>query len=133
MSGWIEGNIMPTDLTIILDNRPGTIAGAAEAIAGAGINVQGTCGFPAEGLGVMHVLVDDGDADTARSAAADAGYEVRAEREVIVTDVEDRPGALAEVARRVADAGINVDLLYLATGTRLVLGPDDLDAARRAL
>ena len=124
---------MATDLTIILDDRPGTIAEAAEAIAEAGINLLGVCGFPSGGVGVMHVLVDDGDADGARKAAEDAGFEVRASREVLVTDIEDRPGALAEAARSIADEDINVDLLYLATDTRLVLGPDDLDAARAAL
>ena len=54
-------------------------------------------------------------------------------REVVVTDVEDRPGELGRLMRRVADAGVNVDLVYLATNTRLVVGAADLDAARSAL
>ncbi len=124
---------MATDLTIILENRPGTIADVGEALAGAGVNLLGGCGFPCEGVGVMHLLVDDGDADAAREAAERAGFEVRDQREVLVTEIEDRTGALGELARRVANAGVNVDLLYLATDTRVVLGPDDLDKARNAL
>lgn len=122
---------MPTDLTIILDDRPGTIAAASEALGGAGVNIEGTCGFPCGGEGIFHVLVDD--ADTARSAAEGAGFEVRDQREVVVADIEDRPGALGELTRRVADQGINVDLVYLATGTRVVLGGEDVDGIRAAI
>ena len=124
---------MATDLTIILENRPGTIADVGEALAAAGINLLGACGFPCEGVGVMHLLVDDGDADAAREAAERASFEVRKRREVLITEIEDRTGALGQLARRLANAGVNVDLLYLATDTRVVLGPDNLDKARNAL
>jgi hypothetical protein len=56
------------------------------------------------------------------------------ERDVLVVDVEDRPGTMGEVARRIGEAGVNVELVYLTFGTvRLVLGVDDLDKARAAL
>lgn len=122
---------MPTDLTIILQNRPGTIADASESLGNAGINMDGVCGFPCEGVGLFHVLVEDGDA--ARKAATDAGFEVRDQREVVVADIEDRPGSLGELTRRIADAGVNVDLVYLATNTRVVLGGEDLEGLRSAL
>lgn len=122
---------MPTDLTIILENQPGTLADVGEALGRAGVNMLGACGFPCAGEGILHVLVED--AAGARRAAEEAGFEVRAEREVLVSDIEDRPGALGELARRIADAGVNVDLLYLATDTRVVLGPDDLDRVRATL
>ncbi len=50
---------MPWDVTVELENRPGTIADMGEAAAGAGVNLSGLCGFPCEGVGVLHVLVDD--------------------------------------------------------------------------
>jgi hypothetical protein len=50
-----------------------------------------------------------------------------------VTEVEDRPGAAGELLRRIADAGVNLELVYLATGTRLVIGADDLENARTAM
>ena len=124
---------MAIDLTIILENRPGTIADVGEALAAAGVNLLGGCGFPCEGVGVMHLLIDDGDVDAARQAVERAGFEVRDQREVVVTEIEDRTGALGQLARRLANAGVNVDLLYLATDTRVVLGPDNLDKARKAL
>ena len=122
---------MPTDLTVILQNRPGTLADAAEAIGRAGINIDGACGFPAGNEGVFHVLVED--AQGARQAVEQAGLEVRGEREVLVTPVENRPGAGGEIMRKIADAGVNVDLVYMTADGRLVLGPDDVQRAQQAL
>jgi hypothetical protein len=121
---------MTKDLTVILEDRPGTLADVGEALGKAGINIEGLCGFPCEGKGIGHILVEDTAA--ARRALEEVGLEVRGERQVLVLEVEDRPGALGEVSRRIADAGVNIDLIYLATNNRLVLGVDDLDKARAA-
>ena len=122
---------MATDLTVILENRPGTLADIGEALGNAGINIEGMCGFPCEGKGRLHILVEDGAA--ARRVLKDAGIQITEERKVIVLDIDDRPGAFGSVARKIADAGVNVDLGYLATRTRVVIGTDDLDKARAAL
>ena len=122
---------MAWDLEVELVNRPGTIADLGEAAASAGVNIQGVCGFPCEGVGVMHVLVDDSDA--AATAFGSAGLPVRGRREVLVTSVPNTPGSLGELARRFADAGINVDLLYVAADNQIVLGTDNLDAGRSLL
>ncbi len=119
---------MAKDLTVILEDRLGTIADMGEALGKAGINIEGCCGFPSEGKGVMHILVEDVAA--ARRELQQAGLEVRGERQVLVLEVEDRPGVIGDVTRRIAKAGVNVDLIYLATNTRLVIGADDLDKAR---
>ena len=58
---------------------------------------------------------------------------MRRQREVLVVQAEDRPGELGRLARRIADAGVNIELQYIATGTRIVIGADDLDKARAAL
>ncbi|MDP8959609.1 MAG: ACT domain-containing protein [Actinomycetota bacterium] len=122
---------MAKDLTVWLEDRPGTLAEVGEAAARAGINIDGVAGFEVGGRGILHVLV--GDASAARQAFQAAGLEVTDEREVLVLGVEDRPGVLGETARKIADAGVNIDLLYLAAGTRLVIGADNLDAAREAV
>ena len=122
---------MAMDLTVILEDRPGTLADLGEALGKAGINIEGGCGFPCEGKGVIHILVED--AAAARQAMEEAGIEVRGERQVLVLEIEDRPGALGEVSRRIANAGVNIDLAYQATNNRLVLGVDDLDKARAAV
>jgi hypothetical protein len=123
---------MAKDLTVILEDRPGTLADLGEATGGADINIDGICAATAEGKGTIHILVED--AAGARSALEDAGIEVSGERDVLVVEVEDRPGTMAEVARRLADAGVNIELAYTTfSGVRLVLGVDDLDKAREAV
>ena len=122
---------MPTDLTVVLVNRPGTLADAAEALGGADINIAGVCGFPSGSEGIMHVLVED--ATAAREALTGAGLEVRDERQVVVTSVEDRPGTGGALLRRIADAGANVDLLYLTMDGRLVLSGGDVAVIERAV
>ena len=122
---------MATDLTVILKNVPGTFASLGEALGGAGINIDGICGFPAEGEGVVHLLVED--TAGARSAVEGAGHEVRGEREVLVVDVQDKPGEVGRVCRALADAGVNLDLIYPTNRGQLVLGADDIEKARGAV
>ena len=122
---------MPKDLTVVLANRPGTLAEASEAVGRAGINMLGACGFPAGDEGIFHILVEN--AEGARGALEAAGQTVRDERDVVLTTVEDVPGGLGRVLQRVADVGINVDLIYLTAGGQLVLGADDVEGARRVL
>jgi hypothetical protein len=123
---------MATDLRIEADNRVGQLATLSEHLGRAGVNIEGFCATVADGRGVLHVLVED--ASAARQALEGAGYSIAAEREaVVLDDVEDRPGFLGDTARRLADGNVNLEVAYLATGTRLVLVADDVAAARRAL
>lgn len=117
---------MPSDLTVRLENRPGTVAAAAEALGRAGVNIEGGCGVAAGDQGVLHVLVED--ADAARRALSDAGFEVG----LPARDVPDEPGALGRVARRIADAGVNLEALYPTAGGRVVFCADDVGRARQA-
>ena len=120
------------DLTITLEDRPGRLAELGEATGKAGINIEGMCATSGGGRAEVHVLVDD--AAAAREALGSAGIEVEAESDVLVIDVEDRPGTMGEVARKVAEAGVNIGLVYVTFGgVKLVLGVDDLDRARSAL
>jgi hypothetical protein len=122
---------MPTDLTVKLVDEPGAMAGACEALGGAGINIEGCCAYPAGDAGQLHLLVED--AAAARQALSSAGCEVVQDRQVVVHELEDVPGSAGAALRRIAAAGANLQLVYLATATRLVVGADDLDAARSAL
>ena len=122
---------MTTDLTIGLVDRPGTLAQASDALGRAGVNIEGACGFAADGRGVYHVLV--ADAERARRALIDAGFEIQAERPVAVLPVDNRPGEAARLLRRIADAGVNLELLYTTLDGQIVLGGADPGAIRRAL
>ena len=50
-----------------------------------------------------------------------------------MVDVEDRPGVLADLTRRIAKAGVDLDLVYVATRNRVVFGAPDLDGLKAAL
>ena len=122
---------MTTDLTIGLIDRPGTLADACDTLGRAGVNIEGACGYVCDVRGVFHVLV--GDATRAGRALIDAGFEIVAERQVAVVPVADVPGSAAALLRRIAEAGVNVDLLYATLDGRLVLAGEDPRAIRDAL
>ncbi len=122
---------MAKDLTVFLEDRPGTLAAMGKALGKAGINIDGLCGFPCEGRGVSHILVED--AEGARRALEAIGMEVSAERDVMILEVDNRSGSLGEIAQKIADSGANLDLIYVASNSRLVVGADDLEKAQAAL
>jgi hypothetical protein len=125
---------MAKDLTVVLQDRPGELARLGQATGEAGVNIQGMCAFTGEGRGIIHILVDDAKAAVARKALEDTGMGVADEREVLVVDVEDRPGTLGELARTLGEAGVNIDLAYTTFGgVKLVIASDDIDSARAAL
>jgi hypothetical protein len=118
------------DLTIELEEKVGTVAAAAEALGKAGVNIEGICGFVVGGKGVGHVLVED--VTKARQALQGAGARVTGEQDVLVMEIEDRPGSLGQLTRKIADAGVSLNTVYLATKTRVVIGAKDLEKARTA-
>ena len=120
------------DLTMVMEDRPGELAKLGEATGGANINIEGMSGDTREGRGVVHILVED--AGAAHEALSGAGIEVADERDAFVVDVEDRPGTMGEVARKLAGAEVNVRFAYATFGgCRVVFGVDDAAAAREAL
>jgi hypothetical protein len=119
------------DLTVVLEDKPGTLADLGAATGGANINIEGMCATTAGGTGEIHILVENPEAT--REAVQAAGIEVSGERDVLVVEVEDRPGTMAEVALKLGDVGANIEFAYTTFGgVRLVLGVDDLDKARAA-
>ena len=105
-----------TDLTVVLQDRPGELARLGQATGEAGVNIQGMCAFTGEGRGIIHFLVDDAQAAVARQALEEAGMGVADEREVLVIDVEDRPGTLGGLARSLGEASVNIELAYTTFG-----------------
>jgi hypothetical protein len=119
------------DLAIDIENTPGALARVAAAISDAGVNIAAaTCVGPGE-QAELHILVPH--AEAARHSLAISHVAVTREREVVVVDVEDRPGVLADLTRKIARAEVNLDLVYIATRNRVVFGSDDLDGLKAAL
>ncbi len=114
------------DFTIAVPHNKGSLANLAEEMSRENINIEGLSALEHDGSVIFHLLTTD-KAATMR-AINKVGYKVTREAEVIVERVEDRPGMLAKVTRRIADAGINLTTAYLATDTRLVLGSENVSA-----
>ena len=117
------------DLAILLDDRPGALAAMGEALGSAGVSIEGGGAWVVNGRGIAHFLVADGTA--ARTALERAGIAVLAERDVIVQRLrQDVPGQLGALTRRMADAGVNIEVLYSDHDHRLVLVVNDVTRAR---
>jgi hypothetical protein len=120
---------MAKDLAIAVEDRPGQLAGIGEALGKAGINIEGGYGSGPEG--VIHVLVED--AAGARKALEGAGFRVTDESDAFVFQGEDRPGFLGQATRKIADAGVNIEHIYVGTNNRIALVTKDIDSARKAI
>jgi hypothetical protein len=118
------------DLAIALDDRPGTLAAMGAALGRAGVSIEGGGAWVVSGRGVAHFLFENGTA--ARQALEAAGIHVLQEREVLVQRLRQAvPGQLGELTRRMADAGVNIEVLYSDHEHRLILVVDDIVAGRR--
>ncbi|HTK44956.1 MAG TPA: ACT domain-containing protein [Patescibacteria group bacterium] len=89
-----------------LTNKPGELARVTEAIAEKGINIEAFAGATAGGAG--SVVLATNDEPGTRRALADAGCSSR-EVELVMASLDHVPGGLAAVARKLADAGINIE------------------------
>ncbi|MEO6006037.1 MAG: amino acid-binding ACT domain-containing protein [Opitutus sp.] len=125
---------MPTanyrDVTISLEDRPGALADMGEALGEAGVSVEGGGAWLVKGEGVAHFLVTDGP--NAKIALERRGIAVVAVREVLVQRLQQAvPGQLGKLSRRMADAGVNIEVLYSDHEHQLILVVDDLVKGRR--
>jgi hypothetical protein len=118
------------DFTIVVPNSKGSLATLAEELGRAKINIEGLCAVEHNGSVIFHLLTTDKAATS--GAITKVGYKVVRETEVIVERIDNHPGMLGKVTRRLADAGINLTTVYLATDTRLVLGSENISALESA-
>jgi hypothetical protein len=118
------------DLSLRLENRPGALAELGEALGRAGVSIEGGGAFSVGESGVAHFLV--ADAAAARAVLAAAGIELLADRDVLVQRLDQaEPGQLGKICRRMAEAGVNIEVLYSDHENRLILVVDDWDGGKR--
>ena len=117
------------DLAIRLENRPGAIAEMGEALGKAGVSVEGGGGFVFDGKAIAHFLFED--ASAARQALEENGIEVLEDREVLVQKLnQEQPGQLGKISRLMAEAGVNIEVIYSDHQNQLILVVDDLEKGR---
>lgn len=117
---------MATEFTVILQDKPGTLARLGAVLGDARVNIEAIQGSSRGGqTGIQFV---PGEPDRAARAldAAGIGY---ARREVLIVSILDEPGMLGNMTLVMSTAGINIDSIYVTTHGHIVLGVDDLDGA----
>lgn len=119
------------DVSMILPDRPGALADMGEALGKAGVSVEGGGAWVLGSQGFAHFLVGDAEGDRAATALRDAGIDVVTIRDVLVQRLrQDVPGQLGALSRRMADAGVNIEVLYSDHDNQLILVVDDMMRGR---
>ena len=120
------------EFVLTLEDRPGTLGKITDAIAKAGVNIEGYCAVPSgNGKGTFRVVTSD--PATTRKALETAGFKVQEERDVALIDAEDRPGFFAQILRRLADNELNVGPTYSITQNRIAISADNFAKLRESL
>ena len=102
-----------TQLVLNLQSKPGVLANVAAALGKAGVNIEGVCAVETAGRGKIRLLTSD----AAKAEAALKAAKIRCGREeAISVSLENRPGALAEAAQKLAQAKVNIKCAYATTG-----------------
>lgn len=122
-------------LSLFLENKPGHLSAICKALAGSGINIATLSLADTQQFGILRLIVEDWE--KARDVLEKAGFVVNV-TEVVATEVDDKPGGLAEILDVLEKAGINIEYMYAFTGRLtakaiLVLRLDDPDAAIKKL
>lgn len=126
---------MATDLRIVLPDRPGAGTGVCEALSNQNINLEGMCGDlrPGEGWGYFHVAVADEDAEAAIRAIEGTGSQVLDVHAVDLIQAENRPGQLVDILAGYRDRGENLEVLYIASDNRIVIGTEKMRRPRHGV
>lgn len=122
-------------LAVFLDNRPGTLARTCQALAKSQINILALSILDTVDHAIIRMIVDrpkDAEEALAKLPA------VVQRRDVVVMDVPNQVGALAAIAERLAEAGINLEYAYCTSSVSqsagaIVLRTNDLEATINAL
>jgi hypothetical protein len=120
-------------LTVSIENRPGTLASVGSALGHAKVNIIAFLSGASGAEGYVQLVVDD--VKKAESALEDAGFSY-SEQDVLHIEVPNKPGAIGELARKLATKNINITSGYATTvkvssKASVVLGVSDLDEAAR--
>ncbi len=114
-----------TEFVVKMENRPGRLASLTEALAAFGVNIEALAAYGTDGNGTVRLIVDD--AATTRRVLDEAAL-ANEENTVLTAHLPHRPGELAQLTRSLADAGVNIDALYVlranASGIELAISVD---------
>jgi hypothetical protein len=125
---------MLEEIIVIADDEPGALARIGELLGSAGVNIETLSAFTHNGLGVVHLVVDDGD--DAAEVLRQNNFKVDGTRQVLTTTLDDRPGELGRYCRKLSEAGVDISTAYVMKRgggeTEFIFAVDDLESAQRA-
>lgn len=123
-----------TEFSIRLKNRPGQLAALARVLSDAGVVVEAFAAVADDGESHVRLIVEAPAVARRALMAADLEFD---ERGVLDTFLPRGTGALAHMAEGLAQAGVNIDSMYLlhsnAEGFHFAVTVDDAEGASRAL
>jgi hypothetical protein len=122
-----------TQITVSAESKPGVLAKVCDVLGKAGVNIVAVCAGETAGRGKIRLVVND----PARAKEALAAAKIRCgEEPALMLSLDDRPGALAEAAWKLAAAKVNIKCAYASTTggrVQVVLAVANSDKAERAL
>jgi hypothetical protein len=98
-----------TQLSVVIENRPGILNRICDALASHKINIEGFSAYGETEHGIVRLITSD--PDRSASILGDRGLLVT-RTEVLTVKLANRPAGLLRLARRLADRGINIDYAY---------------------
>ena len=124
-----------TQLAVFLANRPGALARVCEALAKAEINIHALATSDTVDHSVVRMVVTD--PTKALMLLGEAGV-LALESDVLMIETDNKPGVLAKIAGRLAEAEVNIEYVYLAGSPKvakglIILRPSDVEKAQRVL
>ena len=118
---------MATEFSVTLEDRPGALADLTEALAKSAVNIMAIHASPCAGEGVAQFITSDPDATIEALRDMDFGYTTQ---EVLMVTLAHEPGALAKLARALANAAININAVYMTNDRQIVLDVDNIRKAQ---
>lgn len=130
-----------TEFIVNMENQPGRLATLTESLAAFGVNIEALTAYGQDGEGTVRLITSDSPTTRRVLDEADLQFE---EHTVLAVQLPHRPGELARLTRSLADAGVNIDALYVlranSGGIELAISVDqplsalpDLDVVGGAL
>lgn len=118
------------EFVVNMENQPGRLAALTEALAASEVNIEALTAYGRDGEGTVRLIVDD--ARAARRVLDEAALAYH-ELTVLTATLQHRPGELARLTRAIANAGVNIDAIYVmkanADGVELAIAVDEPDSA----
>jgi len=99
------------EITIRAENKVGALADVAELLGGLGVNIEAISAYSAEDAAIFRILTND--STTAMKHLSKLPGLRLSEADIIVVDMQNRPGELGKITRKLSNKGVNLESVYI--------------------